>query len=65
VTAHRKKSLPNLYWNPLNPLPAIRNLVGNDTGEAMYSLYTADAVCFDVDSTVINEEGIDVLADFL
>lgn len=31
----------------------------------MYALYTADAVCFDVDSTVINEEGIDVLADFL
>jgi len=40
-------------------------LVGNDIGEAMYSLYTADAVCFDVDSTVINEEGIDVLAEFL
>lgn len=31
----------------------------------MYTLYTADVVCFDVDSTVIAEEGIDVLADFL
>ena len=40
-------------------------LVGNSIGDAMYALYTADAVCFDVDSTVINEEGIDVLADFL
>lgn len=39
--------------------------VGNAVGDAMYALYTADAVCFDVDSTVINEEGIDVLADFL
>mmetsp|Transcript_20985 Transcript_20985/g.52056 ORF Transcript_20985/g.52056 Transcript_20985/m.52056 type:complete len:355 (+) Transcript_20985:145-1209(+) len=40
-------------------------IVGNSVGDAMYALYTADAVCFDVDSTVINEEGIDVLADFL
>ena len=40
-------------------------MVGNCVGDAMYALYTADAVCFDVDSTVINEEGIDVLADFL
>ena len=27
-------------------------------------LLHADAVCFDVDSTVITEEGIDVLAEF-
>lgn len=40
-------------------------LLGNSIGDAMYALYKADAVCFDVDSTVINEEGIDVLADFL
>ena len=39
--------------------------IGNDVGGAMYALYKADAVCFDVDSTVIAEEGIDVLADFL
>eukprot|EP00339_Tiarina_fusa_P010209 CAMPEP_0117025864 /NCGR_PEP_ID=MMETSP0472-20121206/19061_1 /TAXON_ID=693140 ORGANISM="Tiarina fusus, Strain LIS" /NCGR_SAMPLE_ID=MMETSP0472 /ASSEMBLY_ACC=CAM_ASM_000603 /LENGTH=245 /DNA_ID=CAMNT_0004732693 /DNA_START=258 /DNA_END=995 /DNA_ORIENTATION=- len=38
---------------------------GNAVPTAMYSLYTADAVCFDVDSTVIAEEGIDVLADHL
>lgn len=31
----------------------------------MSALYKADAVCFDVDSTVIAEEGIDVLAEFL
>ncbi len=32
---------------------------------ALMSLLQADAVCFDVDSTVITEEGIDVLADYL
>lgn len=41
------------------------SLVGNSVSDAMYSLYNADAVCFDVDSTVIAEEGIDVLADYL
>lgn len=35
---------------------------GNDVAGAMESLAKADAVCFDVDSTVIQEEGIDVLA---
>jgi phosphoserine phosphatase len=40
-------------------------LVGNHVGDAMYALYHADAVCFDVDSTVIAEEGIDVLAEYL
>lgn len=39
--------------------------IGNNVAEAMLSLYKADAVCFDVDSTVISEEGIDVLADYL
>ncbi|GKY99884.1 hypothetical protein MPSEU_000942000 [Mayamaea pseudoterrestris] len=38
---------------------------GNDVASAMYALATADCVCFDVDSTVIQEEGIDVLADHL
>lgn len=32
---------------------------------AMEALASADAVCFDVDSTVIMEEGINVLADYL
>mmetsp|Transcript_10842 Transcript_10842/g.31543 ORF Transcript_10842/g.31543 Transcript_10842/m.31543 type:complete len:342 (-) Transcript_10842:61-1086(-) len=41
------------------------HLQGNAIANAMHALYEADAVCFDVDSTVINEEGIDVLADFL
>jgi phosphoserine phosphatase len=40
-------------------------LVGNAVADAMAALATADAVCFDVDSTVIQEEGIDVLAEFL
>lgn len=39
--------------------------VGNNVSEAMFSLYNADAVCFDVDSTVIAEEGIDTLAEYL
>eukprot|EP00532_Pseudo-nitzschia_australis_P011536 CAMPEP_0168242600 /NCGR_PEP_ID=MMETSP0140_2-20121125/23539_1 /TAXON_ID=44445 /ORGANISM="Pseudo-nitzschia australis, Strain 10249 10 AB" /LENGTH=348 /DNA_ID=CAMNT_0008177777 /DNA_START=268 /DNA_END=1314 /DNA_ORIENTATION=+ len=38
---------------------------GNAVPQAMHALFEAEAVCFDVDSTVINEEGIDVLADFL
>ena len=41
------------------------SMIGNDIKTAMYSLYKADAVCFDVDSTVIAEEGIDVLAEYL
>lgn len=38
---------------------------GNNVAHAMEMLARADAVCFDVDSTVIDEEGIDVLADTL
>jgi len=38
---------------------------GNNVEGAMSALANADAVCFDVDSTVIQEEGIDVLADYL
>ena len=34
---------------------------GNNVAHAMEMLSKADAVCFDVDSTVIDEEGIDVL----
>lgn len=33
-------------------------LVGTDIPLAMQALAEADCVCFDVDSTVINEEGI-------
>lgn len=39
--------------------------IGLDIPLAMSSLVQADAVCLDVDSTVINEEGIDVLGEFL
>lgn len=38
---------------------------GQNVALAMESLVSADAVCFDVDSTVITEEGIDVLAAHL
>mmetsp|Transcript_20948 Transcript_20948/g.37557 ORF Transcript_20948/g.37557 Transcript_20948/m.37557 type:complete len:292 (-) Transcript_20948:244-1119(-) len=38
---------------------------GNNISHAMEMLSKANAVCFDVDSTVIDEEGIDVLADTL
>jgi len=40
-------------------------LEGKNIASAMEALAKADAVCFDVDSTVIQEEGIDVLADSL
>jgi phosphoserine phosphatase len=39
-----------------------KNWEGNAVASAMEALANADAVCFDVDSTVIQEEGIDVLA---
>lgn len=42
-----------------------QDFVGQDVGLAMESLVYADCVCFDVDSTVITEEGIDVLAESL
>ncbi|KAL7558313.1 hypothetical protein ACA910_019345 [Epithemia clementina (nom. ined.)] len=42
-----------------------KTLIGNDIPLAMESFLKADCVCFDVDSTVIQEEGIDVLADYL
>lgn len=38
---------------------------GQDVAAAKAALAAADCVCFDVDSTVVNEEGIDVLADYL
>jgi phosphoserine phosphatase len=38
---------------------------GQNVGLAMQSLVESNAVCFDVDSTVITEEGIDVLAAHL
>jgi phosphoserine phosphatase len=44
---------------------AAPNQHGTDVELAMHALSTADCVCFDVDSTVVNEEGIDVLADYL
>jgi len=42
-----------------------QSFIGTNVNTAMEALANADAVCFDVDSTVISEEGIDVLADYL
>jgi|UPI0005819FE9 phosphoserine phosphatase len=39
--------------------------IGQNVEAAIQALLRADAVCFDVDSTVIDEEGIDVLAEHL
>jgi hypothetical protein len=36
----------------------IASFVGNDISGAIAALANANAVCFDVDSTVIQEEGI-------
>lgn len=41
---------------------AVSEHEGNNVAHSMEMLAKADAVCFDVDSTVITEEGIDVLA---
>ena len=46
-------------------LGANRVFEGLNVDNALEALAKADAVCFDVDSTVIQEEGIDVLADSL
>lgn len=43
----------------------ISTFTGNDIPRAIEALVNADAVCFDVDSTVVQEEGIDVLAETL
>jgi phosphoserine phosphatase len=43
----------------------VEPLIGRNIGDAMETFVHADCVCFDVDSTVIQEEGIDVLADYL
>ncbi len=38
------------------------NQEGRDVAKAMSTLRRAQAVCFDVDSTILQEEGIDILA---
>ena len=49
----------------LSAAPSSSTHEGNDVARAMEMLSRADAVCFDVDSTVVDEEGIDVLAETL
>jgi hypothetical protein len=44
--------------------PAAASTEGRDVEGAKRALSLAQAVCFDVDSTVCTEEGIDVLAEF-
>jgi phosphoserine phosphatase len=50
---------------PSSPPPGGKTHEGNDVARAMEMLSKADAVCFDVDSAVVDEEGIDVLAETL
>lgn len=47
------------------PAQSRKQFEGQNVADAMEALARADAVCFDVDSTVITEEGIDVLAESL
>lgn len=49
----------------LKSLPNADTFIGKDIQGAIENLAKADCVCFDVDSTVVDEEGIDVLADHL
>ncbi|GAX18621.1 phosphoserine phosphatase [Fistulifera solaris] len=49
----------------LQSLPHADTFIGKDITGAIDNLMKADCVCFDVDSTVVDEEGIDVLADHL
>ncbi|XP_026290263.1 phosphoserine phosphatase [Frankliniella occidentalis] len=46
----------------LSSMPIIRNMDSSD--QARYLWRTADAVCFDVDSTVIMDEAIDEMAKY-
>lgn len=51
-----KKSIPQA--ESVGPLDAKKQYEGLNVCQAMKNLANADAVCFDVDSTVIQEEGI-------
>ena len=58
------------HYNPVRALAntkiisAVRNSSNFPSVEVTNILRSAQAVCFDVDSTVIQEEGIDMLADY-
>ena len=58
-------SSASVYSSILKSLPNYDSFIGNDIPGAIEHLAKADCVCFDVDSTVVDEEGIDVLADHL
>ena len=49
----------------LGRMYAAASTMGTRVEHAKHALRNADAVCFDVDSTVITSEGIDDLAAFL
>ena len=49
----------------LGRMYAAASTMGTRVEHAKHALRNADAVCFDVDSTVINVEGIDELAAYL
>jgi hypothetical protein len=52
------------FSSKLAQAPAAASSEGRDVEGARRALALAQAVCFDVDSTVCTEEGIDVLAEF-
>lgn len=54
--------LPNVSGTEIQASFGNMEFEGKNVANAMEALAKADAVCFDVDSTVIQEEGIDVLA---
>ena len=61
ITISRK-----VFWfSSLSVMNKLKFSTGIAIPEAKAVLKKAQAVCFDVDSTVIKEEGIDVLADYL
>jgi len=55
---HSKCAMTSYTTRMASSLSVPENAVGNNILEAMEALRVADAVCFDVDSTVITEEGI-------
>jgi len=72
VSTGVRASIPSFVFPPTAACPTVATTrmfsaspsehEGNNVAHAMEILAKADAVCFDVDSTVIDEEGIDVLA---
>lgn len=61
---HHRSILAPLTRFPSSSSASYRSFSLLEKSHAKSILQKTDAVCFDVDSTVINEEGIDVLAEY-